>query len=595
MPLSIQSLPDDVINQIAAGEVIERPASAVKELVENALDAGADFIRVLTEKGGKTRIRVQDNGKGMSPEDLDLCYLRHTTSKLRQAEDLFRIATNGFRGEAIASIASISRLTIETRRPEDEVGTRLCLEGGVVVERSSVALPIGTTFQVDSLFFNTPVRAQFLGSDALENSRILDVLTRIAIAHPEVRWEYRSGGKEAFTGVPGHLNSRVAEAIGTNITRQLIPVDWEEHDIHIHGLISPPGELRGKRSHQFFYLQKRPIWNMVLSRALSKAYEPYGKQGFPVAVLFIEMPLGVYDVNVHPAKREVRFSNENNVFLAIHHAVRAALQASGGVPSIDLDTHWPHPSVAPPVPSFNHVPPIGTPPIRETPPVVEQDLFSLPEFGAVIPLSTSPFHPPAQPPLSTKISSPSFLQFAKTYLVSEDSQGLLLIDQNAAHQRILYEQALAHLERQEGLESQELLFPELIELDKATAPLLEEYQLQLNQLGFHLEPFGGNSWQLRGIPLHLPLSRAVQALHDFLDHLMAGPSHEQNVLPLVAKAWALGSAIPAGQELSQDEMAALMDQLLATCEPYSSPTGRPTLLRLATSELHKRFRRNSGS
>lgn len=625
---SIQILSDDVINQIAAGEVIERPASAVKELVENALDAGADVIRVQTENGGKTRIRVQDNGKGMEPEDLDLCYLRHTTSKLRSADDLFRVATNGFRGEAIASIASIARLSIDTRPANRDVGLRLSLEGGKVLERSEIALPVGTTFQVDNLFFNTPVRANFLGSDALENSRILDVLTRIAIAHPKVRWEYRSGGREAFTGVPGDLRSRLAEAIGVGITRKLVPVEWEENGIRIHGFTSPPDEMRGKRSHQFFYLHQRPIWNNIMSKALSRAYEPYGKQGFPISVLFVEMPVGAFDVNVHPAKREVRFSNESLVYQAVHHAVREALQNAGGTPVIALSEALPAlqiapladedtpprafampiyaaspeengPAVfAPPAPSytppaFNHVPPVTR---RMEDPAIVQDLFSLPEYGKVVPLPSSLFQTPAiktapATPSARTLSSPPFLQFAKTYLVCEDSQGLLLIDQNAAHQRVLYEQALSRLENQESLEAQELLFPELIELERPLVPLLEEHLEALSRLGFHLEPFGGGNWQLRGIPLHLPLSRAVQALHDFLTNLQETTGKGNSVHAAVARAWALGSAIPAGQDLSQEEMAALMDQLLGTRDPYQSPVGRPTLLRLPTEEMHKRFKR----
>lgn len=617
MSSSIQILPDDVINQIAAGEVIERPASAVKELVENALDAGADWIRVQTENGGKTRIRVQDNGKGMGPEDLDLCYLRHTTSKLRSADDLFRIATNGFRGEAIASIASISRLTVDTRQAERDAGLRLRLEGGGVLERCDVALPVGTTFQVDDLFYNTPVRANFLGSDALENSRILDVLTRIAIAHPEVRWEYRSGGREAFTGVPGDLRSRLAEAIGAGVTRKLVEVDWEENGIRVSGYTSPPDEMRGKRNHQYFYLHQRPIWNSVIAKALSRAYEPYGKQGFPVSVLFVEMPTGAFDVNVHPAKREVRFSNESLVYSAVHHAVREALQNAGGTPIISLaeyqsppvsTTAFPHSSPSSSdAPTSNasiplHAPPppsaFATPAPRAMETAIEQDLFSLPEYGKVVQLSPSLFQTPSvksplgAPPLSRAATSPPFLQFAKTYLVCEDSQGLLLIDQNAAHQRVLFEQALSHLEKQERLEAQELLFPELVEVERPLIPLLEAHLVDLSRLGFHLEPFGGGSWQLRGIPLHLPLSRAVQSLHGFLASLQDSVGKGNEVHEAVARAWALGSAIPAGQELSQEEMAALMDQLLGTRDPYLSPTGRPTLLRLPAEEMHRRFKRS---
>ncbi len=627
MPAKIDFLPEDVINQIAAGEVIERPASAVKELVENALDAGADFIRIQTVQGGKNRIRVQDNGTGMEAADLDLCYLRHTTSKLRTADEIFRLATNGFRGEAIASIASIAKLTIDSRPAHCDVGARIRIEGGMVVERSQEALPVGTTFQVDNLFFNTPVRANFLGSDSLENSRILDVVLRIAIAHPEVRWEFRSGDKDAFTGAPGDLRSRLAEALGSSMARRLVAVDYAENGIRVHGFTSPPDETRGKRSHQFIYLQKRPIWNSMVSRAIQRAYEPYGKGGFPVSVLFLEMLPGEFDVNVHPAKREVRFSNESLVFAAVHHAIRAALMGGSssdeGTPSAENDRGSADspPPIFSATPSFSFsgtgLPGLGlsslpalerdaersadtsafpgfsqfpAPRKRTESSDVVQDLFSQPEFGKVVPLSPSMLQV-ALPASPVRTTAPVFMQFAKTYVVCEDSQGLLLIDQNAAHQRILFEQARDSLEHQEQQAAQELLFPELVELDRVTAALLETHSGLLGKLGFHVEPFGGANWQLRSIPLHLPLSRAVQALHSFLNDLRDHPAPADGIREAMARAYAIGSAIPAGQELSVEEMAALMDQLLGCSEPYSSPSGRPTLLRLPTAELDKRFKR----
>lgn len=627
MPAKIDFLPEDVINQIAAGEVIERPASAVKELVENALDAGADFIRIQTIQGGKNRIRVQDNGAGMEAADLDLCYLRHTTSKLRTADEIFRLATNGFRGEAIASIASIAQLTIDSRPAHCDVGARIRIEGGMVVERSQEALPVGTTFQVDNLFFNTPVRANFLGSDSLENSRILDVVLRIAIAHPEVRWEFRSGDKEAFTGAPGDLRSRLAEALGSAMARRLVAVEHCENGIRVHGFTSTPDETRGKRSHQFIYLQKRPIWNSMVSRAIQRAYEPYGKGGFPVSVLFLEMQPGEFDVNVHPAKREVRFSNESLVFAAVHHAIRAALMGGSTVDNATQSAESDSGSADFPPPIFSATPSFSfsgtglpSPGLSSLPamerdaqrpvdtaafpgfsqfPVsrkrsdssdVVQDLFSQPEFGKVVPLSPSMLQV-AQPTSPVRTPAPIFMQFAKTYVVCEDSQGLLLIDQNAAHQRILFEQALTSLEHQEQQAAQELLFPELVELDRVTAALLETHSDLLGKLGFHVEPFGGANWQLRSIPLHLPLSRAVQALHSFLDDLRDHPAPADGLREAMARAYAMGSAIPAGQDLSVEEMAALMDQLLGCTEPYSSPSGRPTLLRLPTPELDKRFKR----
>src|SRR5574344_811578 len=285
----IHCLPEDVINKIAAGEVIERPASVVKELVENAMDAGATCIDIQIEEGGKQKIRISDNGCGMGEEDLNLCYLRHTTSKLASADDLFHLRTNGFRGEAVASIAAVSHLTITTRTEADTEARWIKLSGGTADGTGKGSRAKGTEFLVEDLFFNTPVRKNFLGSDALEGSRI-------------------------------------AEAIGAGIARTMLPVDYTEAGIHVTGFTTPVNEGKGKRNHLFFYLQKRPIWNPTAAKAVQRAYEAYGTQDAPVSVLFLEMPDMAYDVNVHPAKREVRFANESEVYLAIHHAVRETLQ-----------------------------------------------------------------------------------------------------------------------------------------------------------------------------------------------------------------------------------------------------------------------------
>ena len=601
----IQSLSEEVINKIAAGEVVERPSSVVKELLENALDANATWIEIQIEEGGKKRIRITDNGNGMGEDDLNLCYLRHTTSKLRSAEDLFHLKTNGFRGEAIASIAAISQMTITSRTENDSEARWIRLSGGNLQETGTNNSRKGTSFLVEDLFFNTPVRRNFLGSDALEGSRVLDTVTRIAIANPQVRIDYKVNGRDIFTGVEGSdLRNRIAEALGAGIARKMVPVDHTEAGIHVTGFVAPADETRGKRNHMFFYLQQRPIWNPVAGKAVVRAYEPYGKQGYPVTVLFLDMPDMDFDVNVHPTKKEVRFVNENGVFLAIHHAVRNALQNEGeyGAPVIHLSDA---------VPNFS---PVGTSneassatayaatgssfsndtvqePRRrfEAPPEpIAQDLFSLPEFGKVIPLTSKTFQTPTK---VESFASPQFFHLAKTYLVCEDAEGLLLIDQGAAHQRILYERALKTIENGSGIETQELLFPELIELSKVEASLLQSVLENMDQLGFHLEPFGGGSFQLRGIPRELPLSRAIDAVHELVESLLeegfdANPAHD-----IIAKAWAKGNAYQAGDSQSPEEMAQLMAQLIATQDPMTSPYGRPTLMRMPIEDINKRFKR----
>lgn len=624
----IHALPEDVINQIAAGEVVERPASVVKELMENALDAGASRIEVQISDGGKSSILIRDNGCGMSEADLDMCYLPHTTSKLRTAEDLFHLATNGFRGEAVASIAAVSKLTI-TSREEDAAEAHLVhLTGGIPDKKTADASPRGTTFFIENLFFNAPVRKTFLGSDTLEASRVLDTVTRLAMANPNVRIDYKVNGRDVFTGVEGNdLRSRIAEALGAGTARSMIPVDYEEAGIRVSGFAVPPDALKNKRSKLYFYVQKRPIWNQVMTKAVTRAYEPYGSSNAPIAVLFLEMEDVAVDVNVHPNKREVRFANENDVFLAVHHAIRDAFQKpEEDHPTISLSQisePAPLQNVAAPSMPLLHPEPLFTRKVpvadKETLPLPEptvafpnaksveknvrektskyrsddpddiiQDLFSLPENGNIIPLTPQNLRPPTRMDKSTP---PQFFQLANTYLVCEDSEGLLLIDQNAAHQRILYEQALNSLSAEGTLESQELLFPEIVEFSAAEASVIPSLLETFDRLGFHLELFGKNTYQLRGTPRDLPFSRSVESLHELVSAVFEGENPENPSKETLAKAWAKSNAIQAGDKLSSEEMTQLMASLLTTQDPMSSPSGRPTLMRLPLGEIHKRFKR----
>ena len=365
----IHVLTDEIINKIAAGEVIERPSSAVKELIENSIDAGATRIQIQIEQGGKKKILVSDNGKGMGKQDLNLCYLRHTTSKLHSADDLFHLQTNGFRGEAVASIAAISKMTISTAT-EDGDGGRLILKGGNVEEEQTYASGHGTTFLIEDLFFNTPVRRTFLGSETSESTKILDVVLKTAIAHPEIRFDYKVGEKAVFIGVPGELRTRLAEAIGSGIAKNLLPVDYTEAGVHVTGYISPTTETNGKRHHQFLFMRKRPIESKVIAKAVSQAYEPYGAQCKPVTVLFLDMPDQEFDVNVHPAKREVRFANQNLVFLVVNHAIRDTFQKDleAKSPFIDLSASMVQADTGDaPVPQYQASPVHSAAPIYKTP------------------------------------------------------------------------------------------------------------------------------------------------------------------------------------------------------------------------------------
>ena len=645
----IHLLSDEIINKIAAGEVIERPASAVKELIENAIDAGATRIQVQIEQGGKKKIQVTDNGKGMGNADLELCFLRHTTSKLTNADDLFHLQTNGFRGEAVASIAAVSKLTITSATQDGESG-RIVIKGGEIIEREDVQASRGTTFLVEDLFYNTPVRRTFLGSETSECSRILDIVIKTAISHPEIRFDYKVGDRTVFTGVPGELRSRIAEAIGSKVAKGLLPVDYTEAGVHVTGYISPTTETNGKRNHQFLFMRNRPIENKMVSKAVSQAYEPYGAQCKPVTVLFLDMPDMEFDINVHPAKREVRFANGNLVFLVVTHAIRDTFtkDLEANSPFIDLSdefmgkptastsaqspftqtpfaqssstqfTQTPFEQSTQPAPAtFSEQPKNDLPweTAQSTKPATKpyalppkatsslsdkkskydvsddvQDLFSLPEYGKII--SLEPDHSKPAPPPETPWAPPSFFQIANTYIAGEDSNGLLIIDQHAAHTRVLFEQAMESLQNNIAQDSQELLFPELIDLSKQEKEIFRNVDEQLRKLGFFVEPFGGDTYQIRSIPSALPLSRAAKAVHDFLNDVDENDTKNDMVKfqEAIAKSWAKTNAYQAGDKLKPEEITALVGQLMITQDPLKSPFGSPTLMRLTLEELSKKFR-----
>ena len=631
----IHLLSDEIINKIAAGEVIERPASAVKELIENAIDAGATRIQVQIEEGGKKKIQVTDNGKGMGNADLELCFLRHTTSKLTKADDLFHLQTNGFRGEAVASIAAVSKLTITSATQDGESG-RIVIKGGEVIEKDDIQASRGTTFLVEDLFFNTPVRRTFLGSETSECSRILDIIIKTAISHPEIRFDYKVGDRMVFTGVPGELRSRIAEAIGSKVAKGLLPVDYTEAGVHVTGYISPTTETNGKRNHQFLFMRNRPIENKMVSKAVSQAYEPYGVQCKPVTVLFLDMPDMEFDINVHPAKREVRFANGNLVSLVVAHAIRDTFtkdleahspiinlsdeligkpaastlapftqpsqsqfaQPAATIPQQnDLSREIPQPNFASPTPESKPYaqPPKATSTLSDKKSKYDvsddiQDLFSQPEYGKII--SLEPDHSKPTPPPETPWAPPSFFQIANTYIAGEDSNGLLIIDQHAAHTRVLFEQAMESLQNNIAQDSQELLFPELIDLSKQEKEIFRNVDEQLRKLGFFVEPFGGDTFQIRSIPSALPLSRAAKAVHDFLNDVDENDTKNDMVKfqEAIAKSWAKTNAYQAGDKLKPEEITALVSQLMITQDPLKSPFGNPTLMRLTLDELSKKFR-----
>jgi DNA mismatch repair protein MutL len=565
----IQLLPDSVINQIAAGEVIERPASAVKELVENSLDAGATKIKISVKRGGKDLIQISDNGSGIEPEDIEKSVMRHATSKLRYVDDLLRLCTNGFRGEALSSIASISKLTIESS------GIRTEFEGGILKSKEEAALPVGTTITVKDLFFNAPVRAEFLKNDSVENSRILDCIIRLAIANENTRFEYRADNRLLFCAAEGNLQSRISDCLGASVARSLLKIEWEEQGIKVRGFVNAPEDLQNnKRNIPYIYLQKRPIYNALISKAINQAYAPYGDYS-PLAIIFLEMPQETFDVNVHPAKREVRFSKDNAVFLAVNHAVHNALQNAISYPSISITNTLREHAPA-------YVADTVSPTLIVNEKKTAEELFPDSRIIPVAPDSGSP-------DLTDKAhgNSPDCLQIGKSYIVCEQGNSMLIIDQHRAHKLILYERALAAFQNNESLNSQELLFPENVEIPFYLLPLLEAQKPELKKLGFNIEPFGPSTWRLRSIPAHLKINAASTAIIVFLQN--ASDSKESDLFKKNALAFANSSAIPSGAELSAQEMKAIVSDLLFLQNPYETPRGEAVFMKMPLEDIKKKF------
>jgi len=572
----IQLLPDCVINQIAAGEVIERPASAVKELVENSLDAGATRIKISVKRGGKDLIQISDNGCGIEPEDIEKSVMRHATSKLRDVEDLLRLCTNGFRGEALSSIASISKLTIESMaKREGASGIRAEFEGGVLKSKEEAALPVGTTITVKDLFFNAPVRAEFLKNDSVENSRILDSVVRLALANENVRFEYRADNRLLFSAAEGSLRSRISDCLGASVARSLLEIEWAEQGIEVRGFVNAPEDLQSnKRNVSYIYLQKRPIYNALISKAINQAYSPYGDYS-PLAIIFLDMPQETFDVNVHPAKREVRFSRDNAVFLAVNHAVHNALQNAISYPSISITNTLREHAPA-------YVADTVSPALVVDEEKVAAELFPDPRIIPVAPDTEGSDLADKAP-----LNSHDCLQIGKSYIVCEQGNGMLIIDQHRAHKLILYERALSAFLNNESLNSQELLFPENVEIPSYLLPILEAQKNELKKLGFNIEPFGSSTWRLRSIPAHLKISAAATAIIVFLQN--AYDSKESDMFKKNALSYANSSAIPSGAELSAQEMKTIVSDLLFLQNPYETPRGEAVFMKMPLDDIRKKF------
>jgi DNA mismatch repair protein MutL len=578
MPIRI--LPEHIASQIAAGEVVERPASVVKELVENALDAGSDRITIEVQGAGKRLVAVTDNGAGIPQAELGLALSRHATSKLARTEDLFQIATLGFRGEALASIGSVSRLTVEARTADAETGARLRVDGGALGKQSTVGMPPGTRVIVQDLFYNVPARLKFLKSDLTEQRNIEALVTRYALAYPHVRWELTMEGKHSLqTSGNGDRREVLAALYGVEIAKKMLAVDFREAGYHIHGFISPISLTRSNRREITVFVNGRWVKDTAVTAAIIRAYHTLLMVGrFPIVVLFLSLPAETVDVNVHPAKAEVRFRESDQVFSRVQRAVKRALLAYSPVPELDARPWWGRqPLNADKIedPAWQMSAEIAS--ADETP--GEQNLTR-------IQIHTGDADAVEQLPLLRLVG-----QVASTYLVAEGPDGLYLIDQHAAHERVLFEAMMAQ-KADEQVVSQALLTPVNLTLPADKARLLDEQLPLLKGLGFQVEPFGPNTYSVRAFPAMLAGGDPAAALNALVEEF------EEDETPLAAAKEALITArickrmaVKGGQNLSTDEQVALLRGLERCQAPRTCPHGRPTMIHLSADLLERQFGR----
>jgi DNA mismatch repair protein MutL len=571
--LPIKILSEQVASAIAAGEVVARPASVVKELVENALDAGAQSIDILVEGAGQTLIEVADDGQGIAADDIALALARHATSKLEAADDLFNIRTLGFRGEALASIAAVSRLTLMSRPPDEEAGLRISAEGGELGKIEAVGGPVGTVVRVRDLFFNVPARRKFLKSDSTERRHINDWVGKYALAYSDVRFTLTHDGRTRLqTSGSGRPLDALSAVMGADTARQMIslPPPLAPSEIAVHGFISPPSVNRANRRELTFFVNRRWVQDASLSTAVLQAYHGLLMVGrYPMAVVFIDLPPEAVDVNVHPAKAEVRFRDPRAVFSVVQRSVRATLLNEAPPPSLKIAGGWSRAAWD-----------VGGP-------------QGLPASAADVHLP-SPHLPelaPAERPAGGVPLLRPVGQVGAAYLVAEGPDGLYLIDQHAAHERVLFERFMEDY-RSGQLESQALLEPATVELNPSQAELLQGKIDALKRLGFDVEPFGARAYRVRSLPALLMGLEPQDALRTVVDEFEEDETPlESEIEARLAARVCKRAAVKAGQVLSVPEQAELIRDLEACASPRTCPHGRPTLIHLSVDTLERQFGR----
>ena len=640
----IHLLPDSVANQIAAGEVIQRPASVIKELVENAIDAEAQEIHVLVTDAGKTCIQVIDDGKGMSETDARLAFERHATSKIKEAADLFALRTMGFRGEALASIAAVAEVELKTRKADEELGTRIMIAGSKVETQEAVSCPKGSNFSIKNLFFNIPARRKFLKANSTELSNILTEFERIALVHPEVAFYLYSNDSELFNLPVMPLRQRILAVFGKKLNQHLLSVDVNTTMVKVSGFVAKPETARKKGAHQYFFVNGRYMRHPYFHKAVMDAYDQLIPAGEQISYfIYFDVDPANIDVNIHPTKTEIKFENEQAIWQILSAAVKESLGKFNAVPSIDFDMEG-----MPDIPAFDQTRPIEPPrvhynsdfnPFKTSPassssysggsysrPKVDwEGLYDGLEKASKMnaPMEEEPFVDEtnwASAPVSTDMpeermpyvsetemapSSPAPLyanesavekgaqhfQFKGRFILTSVKSGLMLIDQHRAHIRVLFERYMSQIRQKQGV-SQGVLFPEIVQLPASEAAVLESILEDFSAVGFELTPLGGGSYAINGIPSGIEGLNPVELVRNMVHTAIEkGSDVKEEVQTMLALTLAKAAAIVYGQVLSNEEMVNLVDSLFACPTPNYTPDGRTVLSTIKEEDIEKLFSR----
>ncbi len=622
MPDIIQLLPDNIANQIAAGEVIQRPASAVKELLENAVDAGATEIKLIVNDAGKALVQVIDNGKGMSETDARMSFERHATSKIKNIDDLFHIKTMGFRGEALASIAAVAQVELKSKKVEDTTGTYIEIDNSLVKKQEPVAMQQGTSIAMKNLFFNVPARRNFLKSNPSELRHIVDEFTRVAMAFPDVFFSLTSNGQQVFHLEKGTLKQRIVQILGNNYNAKLVSVQEQSNYMNIYGFVGKPDTAKKTRGDQYFFVNNRFIKSAYLNHAIMGAFaEMIAKDSFPMYTLFIELDPSQIDINVHPTKQEIKFEDEKIVYAFVQSAVKHSLAQFSISPTLDfeLDASIQHSdAVSKPFTEerksaatfsslyntftkknqahfienkseLKHWKDLYEPAKNEsgflgstTEPVIEDQITinREQEFISLRAFATQP-----------AMAMENLVQLHNTYIVLQNDTGFILIHQQNAHERILYERFVKAIDGK-PIAIQQSLFPITIELAAMDTVIVNELLPELHLLGYHLEPFGNNTFVIQGTPADIAVGNEKTAIEKMLEqfkHFSTDLKYNKREKLLRSLAWQ--QAIKAGTSLKQKEMKILAEDLFACNTPNINPNGKPTYTVFKKNELDKMFGR----